>query len=145
MIYMNELITELLNYAFDEGISIQLNGELSPDTPPIADTDANKIIINLNWRRKRQIPLQICHEIAHIKHHDAKRSIYAFSSIFSDPKDELSADTYAIRMLIPRFMNGTEPEDINAQNFIDCFDIPGHLSNVVERELHNYVRSMENE
>lgn len=136
---MDDLVTELLNYAFDMGISVVLTNKLQSDTPPLADIDKNRIVINLNWYRPRQIPLQICHEIAHIKHHDQNVHVLAFSSIFSNPKDELSANTAAIKMLIPRFFGDVEPEDINAQDFMDYFDIPSHLYKRVVEEIHKYV------
>lgn len=138
---MTDLMTELINNALDEGISVILTNDLSADTPPLADVDRNKIIINTNWYRPRQIPLQICHEIAHIKRHDEKIHVLAFSSIFSDPKDELSANTLAIRMLVPLFFDDVEVENINAQDFIDYFDIPGHLNKIVVEEIHRYVRT----
>lgn len=55
---MDDLVTELLNYAFDMGISVVLTNKLQSDTPPLADIDKNRIVINLNWYRPRQIPLQ---------------------------------------------------------------------------------------
>lgn len=135
---LNDLVTELLNTAFDMGISVVLSKELKTNTPPLADIDKNKIIINLNWYRPRQIPFQICHEIAHIEHHDVNAHVLAFSSILSNPKDELLANTTAIKMLIPRFFDDVELEEINAQDFMDYFDVPSHLRKTVIDIIREY-------
>lgn len=137
---MDDIIADLLNYAFDHNIGYELTHFLDPHTPSLADTKRRKIIINMGYYRPRQIPLQIGHEITHVLNGDRSYHQWiGFESIHSDPRIELAADRGGIRLLLPYYFEGKELEQINVQEFMDCFDIPQHLLETVVDEIYMWI------
>lgn len=137
---VDDLITDLLNFAYDNNIGYELTRLLDAYTPSLADTRNRKIIINMGYYRPRQIPLQIGHEITHVLNEDRSfHNLIGFESIYSDPEIELEADRGGIRLLLPYYIEGKELEQINVKNFMDLFDIPSHLHKTVVEEIHKYV------
>ncbi|WP_409440662.1 ImmA/IrrE family metallo-endopeptidase [Lentilactobacillus hilgardii] len=137
---MDDIIADLLNYAFDHNIGYELTHFLDPHTPSLADTKRRKIIINMGYYRPCQIPLQIGHEITHVLNGDRSyHQLIGFESIHSDPRIELAADRGGIQMLLPYYLEGKELEQINVKNFMDLFDIPSHLHKTVVEEIHKCV------
>lgn len=132
---MNNIIEKLGNYAMDNGIGIEMCGLFDPHTPAACNTVTKKVVINTNWHRPKQIPFTFAHEIAHILNGDVENRILYFSSAASASKIELAANTTAIKLLTPYYVNERPTEYIRSSEFMNVFDIPGHLENTVEREL----------
>lgn len=132
---MNNIIEKLGNYAMDNGIGVEMCGLLDPLTPAACNTVTKKVVINTNWYRPKQIPFTFAHEIAHILNGDVENRILYFSSAASASKIELAANTTAIKLLTPYYVGERPEEYIRSSEFMDIFDIPGHLENTIEREL----------
>lgn len=72
---MNDLISYLLNYAFDHGISYSLVHE-DPDYPSAAFPEERFIVINMNCKNPKELPFIIGHEIGHIMNGDSGLQFY---------------------------------------------------------------------
>lgn len=136
---MNDIVTDLFNYALSSGINVYLEPDLSPTTPSFADTESGSIFINSNNFNRRQLAFQVAHEIAHILNGDKSSHYLGFNSIFSDPKVELSANRTAISMLIPYYADERNIEQLNSDEFMKTFEIPTHLEKIVIEEFRKYV------
>lgn len=133
---INEIVTDLLNYAFDHGIALIMTKKLSPYTPSAVDTLSKKIIFNMNMYDKNQMPLQLAHEIKHIENGDESSELLCFTP--TKAKLEFKANVGAIHMLLPYYMEDKEPQQVNVYDFMDCFSIPSHLEDAVTEAIRNY-------
>ncbi|WP_133244314.1 ImmA/IrrE family metallo-endopeptidase [Levilactobacillus bambusae] len=129
-------MTDLMNYAFDHQINVILTKDLPVTTVSITKVKLRTVIINTRYYIPEQIPLQFAHEIGHVIHNDDAARPLAFTSIYSDSKLEKSAHTWAIKKLLPYYLEDKEPEYINAYDFMESFAIPGHLYPVVVNAIH---------
>lgn len=138
---MNEIMTALMNQAFfDHHIKIILSSEAGPYTPSATHTESRTIIINMNWHDKKQIPLQMAHEMGHIINGDhASRPVY-FSAMQTDYPMELEANRTAIQLLLPFYLRDKETESVNSQEFMDAFSVPSHLENIVKEEIISRIK-----
>ena len=139
---LNDIIIDLLNYALDCRIGFELTYELDDHTTSLSDTHRRKIIINMGYYRQHQIPLQIGHEITHVNHADRSyHNLIGYDSLYSDPLTENSANQGAIHLLLPYYLRDKNPEQINIYTFMNYFDIPDHLTQLVKLEINNYVKN----
>ena len=135
----NEIMTYLLNLAFDNGIAVSIE-RVHSHTPSAANVNQKRVFINSNWYRPEEIIFQLAHELGHIfcKHGDL--DVLYFSP--SKRGIELEANRYAIKLLLPFYLDGKEPYYVNLEQFIDCFSIPMHLENIVEQEMREKIREI---
>lgn len=136
---MNNIVTDLLNYALSQGINVHLEPDLGPNTPSFADSQTGSIFINTNNFRRKQLPFQTAHEIAHILNGDKSSHRLHFNSMYSEPKTELNANRKAIRMLIPYYADERSIDHISITQFMDYFEIPSHLEKAVIEEFQGYL------
>lgn len=138
---MDDIMTDLLNYAlWNHHIRVILSSEPGPYTPSVTHTKSRTIIINTNWHDKRQIPLQLAHEMGHIINGDqATRPLY-FSMMQSDYTSELAANRTAIKLLLPFYLRDKSIENVNSQDFMDAFSVPSHLESVVKDEISGMIK-----
>ncbi|WP_413627126.1 ImmA/IrrE family metallo-endopeptidase [Fructilactobacillus vespulae] len=133
---MRTIINDLLDYGKKHNFEIKLINTLDSDTPSIASTFHQAIVINMNWHNQRQIPFIICHEISHLlmcNNHDAQNMRLRGRFNF-----EYQANCNSIKMLIPYYLELIdEKENINYLNFMNYFAIPSNLQN----ECHKYLKS----
>lgn len=137
---MDDILNDLYQLAYDSGIGVILNRTLSSDTPSMADTETNQILINLNQPGKeRQLPFQVAHEIQHVLHRDRSAHPLAFDSMHSDPQMELATNRRALRMLLPYYVDERNIDNYNFLEFMNYFMIPAHLEKTVIEEFRNYI------
>ncbi|WP_353486100.1 ImmA/IrrE family metallo-endopeptidase [Apilactobacillus xinyiensis] len=121
----NDLITKLLNYAFDSGIGFQVM-ELKEDMLPFSIPNKKFIIINSNWKNKNEVPFQIAHEIAHVINED-ESCLYQNNSY--KLKFEHAADVKALEILIPIYIGYSHYNTDNIYPLMEQLRIPNRLIN----------------
>ncbi|WP_276804769.1 hypothetical protein [Lactobacillus hominis] len=122
---MNDTVDYLLNYAFDQGISYELTTELSLDAPSASRPKRRKMIINLNLSNKKELPLQIAHEIGHILNQDD--GVLYFSTIKNHDLIEADATKTGIKILADYYFNEMDQSEWNVDNFMNYYCIPSYL------------------
>lgn len=130
----DNIITDLFNYALDQGIGVEFMC-LSPDTPPAANVNSKLIAMNSNWHNKDEIPFQFAHEISHITLKQQFDGILYFTPFKYGL--ELDANRNAIKMLLPYYVADKEVDQLNSYDFMQCFGIPYHLEDIVIDEIRN--------
>lgn len=130
---MDDILTDLGNYAMQHGIGVQLTDKLDPYTPSNASTETRIIVINTNYYNQRQIPLQTAHEIGHIINGD--HSIRALYYTPARTGIEYNASVTALTLLAPYYLEDKPDEYIDVDDFMEMFAIPEHLRNVAEQVL----------
>lgn len=131
---MDKIITDLLNYAMDNNITLMITRELSPYTPSAVDTQRRSIVFNVNWYNKKQLAFSLAHEIGHILNGDNSLEPLYFTP--NKVKLEHGANVLAIKTLIPYYLEGKEKSHIRAYDFMEGFGIPAYLEDVVINELN---------
>lgn len=138
---MNSLTNDLLNYAFDHGITYILTRKLEPLTPSIADPLNNLVIINMNWCHPRELPRLISHEIGHVLNHDS--GILYFASPTAHSKIEVAADVTGLKILLPMYYNKyfdtIDSHNINYDMVMTQLCIPDRLSKYVKKITNDYL------
>ncbi|RHW48450.1 M48 family metalloprotease [Lactobacillus bombicola] len=109
---MENLISYLLNYAFDRGVSYALLDNVKDSYPSVSFTDLNRMVINLNWRTKKELPFIIGHEIGHFANGDSGKFYYRN---FNTPVEH-QADLYSLNLIF----------DYATRQY-DCFDEPSEF------------------
>lgn len=116
---MENLIRYLLNYAFDRGVSYALLDNVKDTYPSVSFTDLNRMVINLNWKNKKELPFIIGHEIGHFANGDSGKFYYRN---FNTPVEH-QADLYSLNLIFnyasKQFCSFDEPGI-----FIEQFGIP---------------------
>ncbi|NVY96622.1 ImmA/IrrE family metallo-endopeptidase [Lactobacillus sp. DCY120] len=125
---MDDLITYLLNYAFDHGYGSEILNDAPADWPSVASPELKLVFINLNWCRPREIPFQIAHEIGHLLSGDVcqQNDLYHLQL-----QVENRADLQAIKIL-RQYCQDCAIEITNPLVFAQQFGIPYRLYNLVE-------------
>jgi len=129
----DEILTDLMNFAFKHDIGFTATDRLSPVTPSAVDTETRRIVLNLNWHIKRQIPYQFAHEIGHIINGD-----HANGPLYFTPgknRIEFEANRSAVKLIMPYYLYDRRADQINPLEFMHAFAIPSHLESMVESEL----------
>lgn len=130
---MDEIVTYLFNLALKNKIGVEATNLLSPEAPSIAVADERKIIINLNWPNKNELPFQIAHEISHILNHDD--GVLYYTTYASQSKIEANANLTAIGLLATYYQDCFDFENINPVRFMQTFGIPLNLEYQVTDKL----------
>jgi len=133
---MENILTDLMNYAlFKQHITVIMSSEASFDAPSVAFPDERTIVINTNIRDKQQLPLQVAHEIGHIVNGDDRRKALYFDPTNTDYPTELAANRFAVRMLIPYYLDERNADVVNVTEFMNIFVVPSHLEKMVREEI----------
>lgn len=126
---MDDEISSLFGYAYDCGIGVEA-GCYDPDWIPLAIPSQKLIVINLNWGRKREIPLTIAHETSHVLAGGADFATYTRTS--TDPA-EAAANKGALQILVNLFVDGyADVENFALSNFMEHFMIPYGYTELVK-------------
>ncbi|MCL0330668.1 ImmA/IrrE family metallo-endopeptidase [Apilactobacillus xinyiensis] len=118
----DDILKDLLNYAFDHGIGIEMV-HANFNTPCLVFNESKLIILNLNWN-KWQLPFAFAHEIAHILNKD-ENCLYQNSSY--KIKFEYSADVKALEILIPIYVDYSHYSVDNVYPLMEQLKIPNRL------------------
>ena len=92
---MENLISYLLNYTFDRGVSYALVDNAKDTDPSVSFTDSKRMVINLNWKNKKELPFIIGHEIGHFANGDSGKFYYRN---FNTPVEH-QADLYSLNLI----------------------------------------------
>lgn len=136
MVEVNDYIEKLLEYATKLKIGYELV-YLSPVTPSASNARTRMIAINMNWHRKKELPFQIAHEIAHVLNGDDASILY-FSTDVSHSKIEHSANSNALNILIPMYFDDCSFECVNVGKFMEDLIIPARMEEEVRDKLTTY-------
>lgn len=135
---MNDLIsdytTAMINLAYEKGIIFIGSDKFQSDTPSQAYPDLRKLIINLNWYDKLQIPYIIAHEIGHCENGD--EGVLYFTPTKS--RYEAAADRYAVDTLAPMYFEDISPEFANVHRFMDALHIPACMEDYCSEVITNF-------
>ena len=135
---MNDYVEKLLDYAIQCKIGYGLI-YLSPYTPSASNAKTRMIAINMNWHRKKELPFQIAHEIAHVLNGDDANILY-FSTDVSHSKIEYGANSKAVDILIPMYFNECSSDCANIEKFMNDLVIPGRMQEEVVSKIRKYFR-----
>ena len=133
----DDVLTYFVNFAFDRGISTTLTNELSPSAPSCASAKHRKIVLNMNWSNKPEIPFILVHEISHLINHDKGINYYSSSTIHN--KTEYKTNLTAIKLLL-NYCNKYDLSFDNPILFCETFGIPTNLNPLVDiaKNSHDY-------
>lgn len=135
-----DIISSLQLKAIKNHIDVIWTDGLEPSTPPAVYVPYRKIIMNLNWKDKHEIPFQLAHEIAHIFNNDEYNQILYYTNVRSHYKVERNAHSSAIDILLPYYYETTSIEDLNPLQFCELFKVPIYLLELVEQKMLNYYQ-----
>ena len=140
---LSDMLTSLLDFAWNHDIGILLSRSMSPDTPSSANPNNRMILINMNTKNQKSIPFQIAHEMSHVLHDDP--GVLYFQTNEKNKSQnyrytfEHAADELALKIIIPTYIHcndGIVPN--NSIRFMDELAIPTSLVNEVNEELLKY-------
>lgn len=134
----DELINEILNYAFEHGVKSKLNSTFTPNMPSFTETKTGTIVINMNWRNPEQLPFQIAHETSHVLNGDKSDQPLYFPTAVSKSKIEVAASSRAIEILMPYYCKERTEEYADPAQFLNIFKIPSHLYEIVQTKMKEY-------
>ena len=106
---MSNLIAWLYNYAFKHKIGV-LQIFTKPEYSSLSDKSKQLIIININWKNKKELPFIIGHEIGHILAGEPGLSNYCGTPL---TPNERRADLFSLNLIFNY-----------ASKQYDCFDEP---------------------
>lgn len=139
----NDVITYLMNIAFDNKIVINFFDNLDPYTPPGSDVETRRIAMNSKWHNESDIPFQLAHELGHILSNQ-----YSTRILYYTPYKygmELEANKYAIKLLLPLYLADKDTMSVNIHNFMSYFNIPYHLEDIVIKEIKSLLSRFESD
>lgn len=122
----------LINYGFDRGISSTLTDQLPPYFPSSASSKKQKVLINLNWYNKWEVPFSFAHELGHLLNHDQGINYYHSETVHT--KTEYHANCTAIDILLA-YCDDNGIEIDNPMTFCEHFGVPASLEYVVNLKL----------
>lgn len=140
---MDEILTDLANFALENKISFMATSKLGPNTPSASDTEARSVVLNLNWHIKKQLAFQLAHEIAHIVNGDVSNQVLYFTP--GKTGIELEANRTAIKLVMPYYLRDRRADQVNPVEFMNIFAIPSHLASTVKSELRKACYSRDAE
>ncbi|HAT53943.1 MAG TPA: ImmA/IrrE family metallo-endopeptidase [Lactobacillus sp.] len=140
---MENLFDSLLEYAKNKHITIIQSNVLSPTTPPAANPALRKVLINLNWEQKNQIPFQLAHEIGHVLNDDP--GILYNCTQASHNTIEFAASKRGISLLIDLYFADISIKDANSTRFVQQLCIPPYLVNFTETQIRTHYVHVPNE
>lgn len=134
MIYLDELIRWLLNYAFDKGINYIITDQLNEDVPSCAIPNKSTIIINSKYGKPTELPFTIAHEIGHVLNGEA--DVLYFSGFNNHSKIEMRANRRAVKLLL-EYCN-CHDLSLEPAKFAETFGIPSSFEDMVKEESAKY-------
>lgn len=138
---MNETSNYLEKVASNHDISVIWTDKLAPETPPGCSLHYRSIVMNLNWHRPAEISFQLAHEISHILNGDETDICFYHATFTGKHSVEYKANTGAVKLMVPFYCQGVPKETINVYDFMESYEVPSYLDNVVREEVHNYYIS----
>lgn len=139
MIYQQaeEACDYLLEKATEYHIDVKWK-HFSPYTPPGSSYEYRRVVMNLNWHRPKEIIFQFAHELAHVIHGDPGDVVYYHASFTGKESVEYKANVGAVELLVPFYCQEVDRECVNSANFMEVFDVPNYLTDVVNKQIHDY-------
>lgn len=132
---MNDILTQVLNFAFNHGIGIELV-PLKPWTAPKSDSDSRVIILNSNWHQPRELAFQAAHEIGHLLNGDQGVLYYATEP--ARQAAEGAANRTALSIIVPMYFAGKDPDEANVHEFMENMAIPCWLEDDAKDAIQTY-------
>jgi hypothetical protein len=136
-----EIRSYLEKVAFNHNVNVIWTDKLAPETPPGCSLHYRNIVMNLNWHRPAEISFQLAHEISHILNGDETDICFYHATFTGKHSVEYKANTGAVKLMVPFYCQGIPKETINVYDFMESYEVPSYLDNVVREEVHNYYIS----
>ena len=133
---MDNLISYLVNYGFDRGISTTLTEKLPPHFPSSASSKYQKVLINMNWYNQWEVPFSLAHELGHLINHDQGINYYHSETVHT--KIEYQANCTAIDILL-KYCHENDIAITNPVTFCEKFGVPACLEYTVGLKLKNIM------
>lgn len=132
---MDDILIQVLNYVFDHGIGIYIV-KLKTWTRSKSDSDASAIVLNSNWHNPKELVFQAGHEIGHLVNGD--RGVLYYATKPARQAAEGVANRTALKIIVPIYFSGSDPEDANVRDFMDDLAIPCWLEGEAPKIIHQY-------
>lgn len=129
-----DIASDLINFAMEHGIAVELRRDLAPNIPSIALPQIKKIMVNAN---NHDYIFQFAHEMGHILNDDIALAPLCFSAN-NRSKLEVAANRTAIQILMPFYCDYREAYMARSTDFIEVFNAPTWLDPIVCEEIENY-------
>lgn len=134
----NNAIAYLEKQAMDYHIDVEWTDDLNSFTPPACSVLTRKILMNRKWHKPISISFQLAHEMSHIINGDDSDFVFYNASFTGKQSVEYKANIGAIKLLVPYYYKDIEKENVNIYGFINHFDVPSFLTNVVREQTKEY-------
>lgn len=132
---MDNIMTYLINYALDHGISCMVCPDLPSHIPHSASAKNRKILINPNYGSQNELPFATAHELGHVLNDDAGIRYYQSANVHS--KCEYQANLTGIRLLL-KYCGQNDIDPSNAVSFCERFGIPLELDYIANLAMSKY-------
>lgn len=119
---VSNLISWLYSYAFKHKIGV-LQIFTKPEYSSLSDKSKRLIIINVNWKNKKELPFIIGHEIGHILAGQPSLSNYCGTPL---TPNERRADLFSLNLIFEYASNQYDSFDEPIQ-FIEQYGIPDRM------------------
>ena len=134
----NNAIAYLEKQAMDYHIDVKWTDDLNSFTPPACSVLTRKILMNRKWHKPISIAFQLAHEMSHIINGDDSDFVFYNASFTGKQSVEYKANIGAVKLLVPYYYKDIEKENVNIYGFINHFDVPSFLTNVVREQTKEY-------
>lgn len=134
-----ELINYLCNYAFDNGIGIEMI-KADKDTPSICLKNKKLIVLNIN-NKNNSLPFVLSHEIGHIINDDSMAE-YGNGYPYYKAKCEHNADITGLKILLPIYIKSFEYQSSLVIPMMEQLGIPMNLLEDVKVISSNLVSNL---
>lgn len=125
---MNDIMTYLINYALDHGISCMVCPDLPSHIPHSASAKNRKILINPNYGSLNELPFATAHELGHVLNGDTGIRYYQSASVHN--KCEYQANLTGVRLLL-KYCQSNDIDVGSPVNFCERFGIPTEYDYVI--------------
>lgn len=129
---MDNIMTYLINYALDHGISCMVCPNLPSHIPHSASAKNRKILINPNYGSPNELPFATAHELGHVLNGDTGIRYYQSANVHS--KCEYQANLTGIRLLLT-YCYSNDITISNPISFCERFGIPFEFDYIVQNVL----------
>ncbi|WP_203640037.1 ImmA/IrrE family metallo-endopeptidase [Levilactobacillus wangkuiensis] len=135
----NPVLYELQRKAALDHIDVIWTDGLRATTPPAASVKRRKIVMNMRWIHQNEITFQLGHEMAHIYHDDVDHEFLYYSNRYTKSEVENAAHAGAIDLIMPFYMHERTDSMASPVDFMECFEVPGYLSEMVDKKMRAYI------
>ena len=135
---MNEMLANVLNYAYDHNISYSMVPFDNSETPPTCDTELRLIVLNSNWYQPNEMAFQAAHECSHVLNGD--RGKFKYSNFYFKSRTEGNANKRALSIVIPMYFNDLEADEANLFQFMNDLAIPSWLEDAASSSINSYYQ-----